>query len=263
MVNRMWRWLFGQGLVSTVDNFGVMGEAPSHPELLDHLATHFMEQNWSMKDLVRYLVTTQAYQARSEASAEAQKIDPANRLLSHMPLQRIRAEAVRDSLLAVAGNLSSQMYGYTGPSSLLKGGAPPNHRRGVYQYVQREAQDHLMVMFDAPEPSRTQGSRESSSVPGQSLLLLNNAFVHAQATAWAARGLRQFQNLPLEQRLERLFREALGRKPAHEEIQGLVEFVQDQAEAYQLSPDAQNKDPRLWTDVCHVLLNTKEFLHLQ
>jgi hypothetical protein len=262
MVNRLWRWLFGQGIVSSVDNFGVMGDKPTHPELLDHLSTHFIEHGWSFKQLVRYLVTTQAYQTESVASPDAQKIDPANRYLSHMPLQRLRAEAVRDSLLAVSGSLNPLMYGYTGPTNRLKNDGP-NQRRGVYQHIKREAQDHLMVMFDAPEPSRTQGSRESSNVPGQSLLLLNNPFVHAQASAWATRDLAQFKNLSLEQRLERLFREALGRKPAPGEIQILVEFFQDQAEAYQLPYDAQSKDNRLWTDLCHVLLNAKEFLYLQ
>ncbi|MEY5025759.1 MAG: hypothetical protein RLZZ244_1287, partial [Verrucomicrobiota bacterium] len=178
MANRVWRWIFGQGIVSTVDNFGVMGERPSHPELLDHLAHSFVEQGWSVKELVRYLVTTQIFQAESVASEEAQRKDPANRLLTHMPLQRIRAEAVRDSLLAVSGQLDRRMYGYTGPADFGQGSGPANRRRGIYQYIKREAQDHLMVMFDAPEPSRTQGSRESSNVPGQSLLLLNNPFVH-------------------------------------------------------------------------------------
>ena len=263
MVNRMWRWIFGQGIVSTVDNFGVMGDKPSHPELLDHLATYFVEQGWSVKDLVRYLVTTQAYQAESLASEEAQKKDPANRLLSHMPLQRLRAEAVRDSLLAVSGQLNPQMYGYTGPADFSGGGGPANLRRGIYQYIKREAQDHLMVMFDAPEPSRAQGSRESSNVPGQSLLLLNNPFVHQQAKAWAARDLQTLKNLSLEQRVERLFSEALGRKPSQSETQALVGFLQDQAAAYELPYTAQNTDPRLWADLCHVLLNTKEFLYLQ
>ncbi len=263
MVNRMWRWIFGQGIVSTVDNFGVMGDKPSHPELLDHLATHFVEEGWSVKELVRYLVTTQAYQTASLVSEEAQKKDPANRFLSHMPLQRLRAEAVRDSLLAVSGQLNPQMYGYTGPGDLSGGSGPGALRRGVYQYIKREAQDHLMVMFDAPEPSRAQGSRESSNVPGQSLLLLNNPFVHQQAKAWAARDLQTLKNLSLEQRVERLFSEALGRKPSQNETQALVGFLQDQAAAYELPYTAQNTDPRLWADLCHVLLNTKEFLYLQ
>jgi len=239
-----------------------MGEKPSHPELLDHLATYFVEEGWSMKELVRYLVTTQAYQTESVASVDALKKDPANRLLSHMPLQRLRAEAVRDSLLAVSGQLDPQMYGYTGPADFNQGGGPSNLRRGIYQYIKREAQDHLMVMFDAPEPSRATGSRESSNVPGQSLLLLNNPFVHQQARAWAAKDLQTFKTLALEQRVERLFSEALGRKPSQSETQSLIEFVQNQAAAYELPYTAQGTDPRLWTDVCHVLLNAKEFLYL-
>jgi hypothetical protein len=239
-----------------------MGEKPTHPELLDHLATYFVEQGWSIKELVRYMVTTQAYRTVSAASEEAQRKDPANRLLSHMPLQRLRAEAVRDSLLAVSGQLNPQMYGYTGPSDFGNGSGPANQRRGIYQYIKREAQNHLMVMFDAPEPSRTQGSRDSSNVPGQSLLLLNNSFVHEQASVWAAKSLQASTNVSLDLRLERLFLEALGRKPSHEETQALLAFVQDQAAAYALPYASQNQDQRLWTDVCHVLLNAKEFLYL-
>jgi hypothetical protein len=239
-----------------------MGEKPTHPELLDHLAAYFVEQGWSIKELIRYLVTTQAYRTSSSPSEEAQKKDPANRLLSHMPIQRLHAEAVRDSLLSVSGQLNPLMYGYTGPSDLGNGLGPPNQRRGVYQYIKREAQNHLMVMFDAPEPSRTQGSRDSSNVPGQSLLLLNNAFVHEQARVWAARSLREAKGISLDQRAERLFFEALGRRPLSHETQTLVAFVQEQADAYQIPHDAQTSDHRLWTDVCHVLLNTKEFLYL-
>jgi hypothetical protein len=99
-------------------------------------------------------------------------------------------------------------------------------------------------------------------VPGQSLLLLNNAFVHEQARVWAERSLRDAKGISLDQRAERLFFEALGRKPQSNEIQALVAFVQEQADAYQISHDAQTSDHRLWTDVCHVLLNTKEFLYL-
>ena len=120
-----------------------------------------------------------------------------------------------------------------------------------------------MVMFDAPEPSRGTGSRESSNVPGQSLLLLNNPFVHQQAKAWAARDLQGSKNLSLEQRVDRLFTEALGRSPSQGESQSLVEFVQNQAAAYELPYTAHGTDPRLWTDVCHVLMNAKEFLYLQ
>jgi len=264
MVNRVWRWVFGQGLVATVDNFGVMGEAPSHPELLDYLASYLVEHDWSVKALIRHLVTSRAFQAQSIASAKAQQVDPANRLLSHMPVQRLRAEAVRDSILAVSGTLDQTMFGYTGPANQSESAAVahPKLRRGVYQYIRRESLDHMMLMFDAPEPSRTQGDRETSSVPGQSLLMLNSALVHEQATAWAAKDMKLRKGYSTEQRIEHLFATALGRQPSAQEVQSLVEFIDDQAEAYALSPAARGSDQRLWTDLCHVLINAKEFLYI-
>lgn len=264
MANRVWRWIFGQGLVATVDNFGVMGEAPSHPELLDYLANYLVEHDWSVKALIRHLVTSRAFQAQSIAPVKAQQVDPANRLLSHMPVQRLRAEAVRDSILAVSGTLDQTMFGYTGPANQSESAAVanPKLRRGVYQYIRREALDHMMIMFDAPEPSRTQGDRETSSVPGQSLLMLNSALVHEQATAWAAKDMKLRKGYSTEQRIEHLFATALGRQPSAHEVQSLVEFIDDQAEAYALPPAARGSDQRLWTDLCHVLINAKEFLYI-
>lgn len=264
MANRVWRWTFGQGLVATVDNFGVMGEKPSHPELLDYLANYLIEHDWSVKALIRHLVTSRAFQAQSLASTKAQQLDPANRLLSHMPVQRLRAEAVRDSILAVSGTLDQTMFGYTGPANQSESAAVADSklRRGVYQYIRREALDHMMLMFDAPEPSRTQGDRETSSVPGQSLLMLNSALVHEQATAWAAKDMKLHKGYSTEQRIEHLFTTALGRRPSAQEVQSLVEFIDDQAEAYALPPAARGSHQRLWADLCHVLINTKEFLYI-
>ena len=263
MVNRVWSWLFGRGLVATVDNFGAMGEPPSHPELLDFLAGRFVEQGWSVKRLVREIVLTAAYQASSVPSASALAKDPANRLLSHMPIQRLRAETLRDCLLAVSGRLDSAMEGYTGPADQGGGGGPPNHRRGIYQYIKREAQDHMMLMFDAPEGARTVGLRESTSVPGQALLLLNNEFVHRQAVAWARRSLADERGLARDLRIERLFRQAIGREPEVAEAEALSLFFERQADAYRLYTTARAADERPWADLCHVLFNTKEFLYVR
>ena len=263
MVNRVWSWLFGRGIVATVDNFGATGEQPSHPELLDSLAARFVEQGWSIKQLIREIVSTQAYQGSSVPPPGAAEIDPANRLLTHMPLQRLRAETVRDCLLAVSGQLDRSLEGYGGPADLGGGVGPPNRRRGVYQYIKREAQDHMMVMFDAPEAARTVGARESTNVPGQALLLLNNPFVHAQAQAWAERSIASTQGLSLDRRLSRLFCEALGRDPEPAEADALMAFVESQADAYKLDDASLATDQRLWADVCHVLFNAKEFLYVR
>ena len=263
MVNRVWSWLFGRGLVATVDNFGVTGVPPSHPELLDHLAARFVEQGWSVKRLVRELVLTAAYQASSVPPPGGSVTDPDNRLLSHMPIQRLRAETLRDCLLAVSGRLDPAMEGYTGPPDHGGGGGPANDRRGIYQYIKREAQDHMMLMFDAPEGARTVGLRESTSVPGQALLLLNNEFVHRQATAWAERSLARERGLARDLRIERLFRQAIGRAPEAAEAEALAQFFESQADAYRVDAAARAADPRPWADLCHVLFNTKEFLHVR
>jgi hypothetical protein len=263
LVNRVWSWLFGRGIVATVDNFGATGERPSHPELLDHLAARFVAEGWSLKQLIREIVGTQAYQSVSVPPPGAIEADPANRLLTHMPLQRLRAETVRDCLLFVSGQLDQSLEGYTGPADLGGGGGPANRRRGVYQYRKREAQDHMMVMFDAPEAARTVGGRESTNVPGQSLLLLNNAFVHDQAKAWALRSIASSQGMSLDRRLSRLFCEAFGREPKPEELDALMAFLESQADAYKLDDASLATDPRLWADICHVLFNAKEFLYVR
>jgi hypothetical protein len=263
LVNRVWSWLFGRGIVATVDNFGATGEQPSHPELLDHLAARFVAEGWSLKQLIREIVGTQAYQSVSVPPPGAIEADPANRLLTHMPLQRLRAETVRDCLLFVSGQLDQSMEGYSGPADLGGGAGPGNYRRGVYQYRKREAQDHMMVMFDAPEAARTVGGRESTNVPGQSLLLLNNAFVHDQAKAWAVRSIASSQGMSLDRRLSRLFCEAVGRDPKPEELDALMAFLESQADAYKLQDAALTTDPRLWADICHVLFNAKEFLYVR
>ncbi len=263
LVNRVWSWLFGRGIVATVDNFGVTGEAPSHPELLDHLAARFVAEGWSLKRLIRELVGTQAYRTTSVPPPNAEAIDPANRLLSHMPLQRLRAETVRDCLLFVSGQLDRSLEGFTGPPDRGNGGSPANRRRGVYHYRKREAQDHMMVMFDAPESTRTVGGREATNVPGQSLLMLNNVFVHGQAHAWASRSIASSRGMSLDRRLSRLFFEALGRRPEPGEVDALMAFLESQADAYGLADAARESDPRLWVDVCHVLFNAKEFLYVR
>jgi hypothetical protein len=241
-----------------------MGEPPSHPELLDYLATYLIDQEWSVKALIRHVVTSRAFQSASFASEAAQRLDPANRLVSHMPVQRLRAETVRDAILAVTGTLDETMFGYTGPANQSESATPANalNRRGIYQFIKREDLNHMMLMFDAPEPSRTQGSRETSTVPGQSLLLLNNPFVHAQAAAWSKSDLAERQAVSLEKRISHLFAAALGREPSETEVQALVEFLEEQASTYAIPSSDKATDPRVWTDLCHVLLNAKEFIYI-
>ena len=151
MVNRIWHHLFGRGIVRTPDNFGRLGEKPSHPELLDFLATKFREDGWSIKSMIKFLVTTKAFRASSKPSAKAQQSDPNNLLLSHANLRRLEAEAIHDSMLLVSGRIKLDRIaeGNSESSSSL--------RRSVYRQMKRNSLDPFLSVFDAPVPSSTKG----------------------------------------------------------------------------------------------------------
>ncbi|MBI1373614.1 MAG: DUF1553 domain-containing protein [Phycisphaera sp.] len=216
IVNRIWHHLFGRGIVATTDNFGKLGERPTHPELLDYLASRFVERGWSIKDMIRFMVTSRTYRLGSQAPAGIATTDPNNRLLSHFPVQRLDAEAIRDAILAVSGQLSDQMYGPSVP-----GGST---RRSVYVAVRRNDLDDFLKAFDAPEPNSTQGRRPSTNVPAQALMLLNDGFVTDRANAWA-NGMFNASGLTDEQRIERMFVAAVGRSPSEDEMLRCLTFV--------------------------------------
>ena len=195
-VNRLWQALFGRGLVRTVDNMGKMGDPPTHPELLDFLAARFVEDGWSTKKTLRRLALSRAYRMSSAASEAAREKDPENALLSHMPLRRLRAEPIRDALLAVSGRLDDKMYG---PSvdiyyayakgktkgDTAKGPVDGDGRRSVYQEIRRNTHNPFLEVFDLPKPATTRGLRDVTNVPAQSLTMLNSPFVIGQAEVWA------------------------------------------------------------------------------
>ncbi len=222
IVNRVWHYLFGSGLVRTPDNFGRLGEKPSHPELLDHLASEFVADGWSMKKLIRELVLTRAWQLDSTPSTLAQEVDPENRMLSHANLRRLEAEAIRDSLLAVSGDLDATRFGEPVDGN--------SRRRSIYVHQRRNSLDDFLAAFDAPVPTSAKGRRNVTNVPAQSLALLNGGFARARATTWG-RAADSGEAAPVEL-VERLFREALGRVPSEVEVAGalaLVEQIQSEA----------------------------------
>lgn len=219
IVNRVWHHLFGRGIVATPDNFGRMGVEPTHPELLDYLATWFVEQRYSLKSLIRLIVTTEAWQASSQVPEGASERDPNNLLLSHFNVRRLEAEAVRDALLKVSGDLKvHQMYG------------PPvngrKERRSVYVRVKRNELDQFLSAFDAPVPASTTGKRDVTNVPGQSLALLNDPFVHELAEHWAARVRTNSSLADDRQRMEAMFTESLGHSPTQEELERSGKYLQ-------------------------------------
>jgi hypothetical protein len=266
MVNRVWHHLFGRGLVASVDNFGVMGETPTHPELLEFLADRFVKEGWSLKTLLGELVLSSTYRMSSQPSAEAEKADPANLLLHRMRLRRLEGEAIRDAMLAVSGRLDRTMAGPSVPIYLtpfLDGRGRPgsgpldgNGRRTLYLAVKRNFLSPMLLAFDTPSPFSTVGRRTVSNVPAQALILMNDPFVHQQAALWVKRVLAQPGATP--QRVTAMYLSAFGRPPTEDELSACEAFLRQQAELHRANAD----DPLAWTDLAHTLFNVKEFIYL-
>jgi hypothetical protein len=256
IVNRLWKHHFGEGIVKSTDDFGAMGRPPSHPELLDWLASRFISGGWSIKAVHRLIVTSSAYRMSSVPIVEAERLDPENVLLHRANVRRLEAESIRDALLALSGRLDPAMYG---PSvsvhlnSFMEGRGRPRRsgpldgdgRRSVYLAVRRNFLNPMFLAFDAPVPFSCIGRRNTSNVPAQALILLNDPLVVEQAAIWARRvGREPATDDP--DRLRRAFLQAFGRPPTDAECRSCLAFLRHAS----------------WADLCHVLLNMKEFLFI-
>jgi cytochrome c553 len=230
-VNRAWHWLFGAGLVRSTDNFGTTGDRPSHPELLDYLAGRFVENGWSVKQLVREIVLSRTYRLSTGAGAAARQADPDNRLLAHTNRRRLDAECIRDTILAVSGQLKLDRGGPTFPPGLPAdyGYKHTDTRRSVYVPVFRNALPELFEVFDFADPSVSTGQRNVSTTAPQALFMLNHPFVVEQARHAAAR-LLAVQDLDDTGRLTRAYRLTLGRAPTEAERVKLVRFLAEAAQ---------------------------------
>jgi hypothetical protein len=262
IVNRLWQHHFGEGIVRSVDNFGVLGERPTHPELLDSLATELIREGWSLKRLHRLMVLSSTYRMASQSTASADQADPENKLLHRMSIRRLEAECIRDAMLAVSGRLDGRMYGPSvmphltpfmagrgrpGASGPLDG----DGRRSLYINVRRNFLTPMFLAFDYPIPFTTMGRRSVSNVPAQALTLMNNPFVLQQAETWAKRVLAE-PNLTDDERIAKLYVSAFGRLPSTEE--------RDEALAFLASQNGARQRGDAWKDLCHVLFNVKEFI---
>ena len=227
-----------------------------------------MASGWSVKDLHRSIVLSSTYRMSSAESVAAVERDPANRLLSHFPVRRLEAEAIRDSVLAVAGSLDPTVGGPSVPphiSEYQDGRGKPEPgpldglgRRSVYTQVRRNFLPPLFLAFDYPLPISTEGRRGVSAVASQALLMLNNEFVAGQAAKWADR-VKRTREQP-RNRIQDMYLRAYGRPPAKAEIAEIERFLEAQAEARGRSAtDAGD----VWTDLAHALLNTSEFLFVR
>lgn len=270
MVNRIWHHLFGTGLVRTVDDFGHVGELPSHPELLDHLATRFMEDGWSVKRMIRHLVLTRAFQLSTQSSAQAQELDPQNRWLQHYPARRMEAEAVRDSILFASGRLDHTLYGMSiqpfrekeyADRRLFPGPLDGNGRRSIYIKNNLMEGPKFLAAFNFPGGKVTQGRRDVTNVPAQALALLNDPFVLQQADTWAQHLVKR-ENDSIPARINSMFQTALNRLPSNEERDRFEQTVKQFAELHQVPPDGVLTSQPVWKEITHVLFNVNEFIYI-
>ncbi len=271
MVNRLWLHHFGEGLARSPDDFGKLGQEPTHPELLDWLASEFVARGWSIKSMHRLMVLSSAYCQSShptqEQAAKAVTLDPQNKLLHRAHVRRLQAEAIRDAMLLVSGRLDRSLEGpgvlpfltehQVGRGRPASGPLDGNGRRSVYLQVRRNFINPMFTAFDYPTPFTTIGRRTVSNVPAQALAMMNNPFVLQQADLWAKRVLAE-PNQTDEERIAGMYVAAFGREARADEVATAKEFVQELSKGY-----GQPNHPKAWADLAHVLFNAKEFLFIE
>ena len=264
MVNRVWQHHFGTGIVATSDNLGASGAKPSHPELLDYLAAEFVKSGWSVKALHRLMLTSAAYRQTSAPRAGLAAIDPDNRLLSHFPNRRLDAESVRDSMLAISGELDVRTGGPYVPSTRTAEGvvevadkADGARKRSLYLQQRRTQVVTFLQLFDAPAIVSTCGKRSPSTVPLQSLALLNSEFARLRAASFAARIAKEAD---VARRVTLAYRMVAGREPTAEERKACEKFLASQRTEYAKEKDAE---ARAWADLCQMLLASNAFLYVE
>ena len=266
MVNRVWMHHFGEGLVTTPANLGLSGAAPSHPDLLDYLAVELIRSEWSIKALHRLILGSAVYRQRSSPHEAGLASDPDNRLLWRYPLHRLSAEAVRDSILSVSGQLNNQMYGPYVPTErksdglvVVKEDHPGALRRSIFLQQRRTQMPSMLKLFDAPEMVTSCPQRDTSTVPLQSLAMLNSQFTRSCARQMAHR-LREEAGANDREQIERAVLLAAGRAPWPVELRASLEFLSKQRKAYAQEADA---DHRVWTDFCQMLLAGSSALYIE
>jgi hypothetical protein len=296
LVNRLWMHHFGRGLVATPNDFGFLGARPSHPELLDWLASDLIVGDWSIKRLQRLLVTSSIYRQDSVRNAKAEAIDSENRWYWRMPVRRIDAETLRDSLLTASGRLNLKAFGPGVPVMAdnvgqfvvgienLNAGRPgavislqgEEFRRSVYVQVRRSRPLSVMDPFDLPRMEPNCAARSSSTVATQSLLLMNNEFVTESAAEFAKRVSEQAGPNVVEQ-IRTAWQIAYSSGPTESELAAAVQYVLDQSLHYATHPPTESKtdskqpkavvktEPQLeaLTTFCHALLSSNRFLYLE
>ena len=264
MVNRVWKHHFGEGIVATLDNFGLQGTRPTHPELLDWLAREFVDSGWSVKHLHRIIMQSQTYQQVSTKTPERDAADPNNQLLSRMNMRRLNAEALRDSILFVSGRLDQSMYGAPEQVSVREDGLimeeeeDGNYRRSIYLQLRRTEMPSLMDTFDYPQMEPNCIQRTTSTVSPQALMLNNNARIYGFSRSFAER-VQKLTSDPKTQ-ITTIYKLALSRLPSDQELTaGLTALTEFEQEWQSAGPNAKRNALGTY---CHVLLNSAEFIYV-
>jgi len=279
MVNRIWGHMLGRPLVESTDNFGLTGQKPSHPDLLEYLAAVFVEDGWSVKEMIRGIALSQVYQRASAESELARASDPDDRLLWRHYVRRLDAEAIRDALLTVSGELDHKRGGPTlqhqglvsFKSDFVTLDTPsPYLRRTVYLPMMRDAiglnqyADETMGMletFDFADPNLVTGTRNSTTIPTQALFLMNSTFMREQARATAERLLRNTGFNNDIERIRDLYYSAYSRPATANELQRSINYLASFTGSQSVHND---EDYRIeaWTSLCQAVLGSNEFLFL-
>jgi hypothetical protein len=270
MVNRVWQHHFGQGIVATPSNFGLRGEPPTHPELLDWLTTRFVADGWSIKALHRQIVTSNTYRMSSRQDAANAVKDPANRFLWRAQRRRLDAESLRDAMLAVSGSLDSSRPGphpfppidqwHWTQHNAFKDVYATNHRT-VYMMTQRLQRHPYLALFDGPDTNASTDLRTHATIPLQALYLRNNPFVSERAERFAARLFLESPDPTL--RIARATALAWNRSPAPDEVERFRSYIEAfAAECARAGASPKEAEQRAWISVARLLLTANEFLYV-
>ncbi len=270
IVNRLWQHHFGRGIVRSANNFGQLGDIPTHPELLDWLASNLMENGWRLKRMHKLMLMSQTYRQDSVPSEESALKDPSNDWFSHFNLRRLSAEEVRDAILATNGRLNAKMYG---PSiypeisrEVLAGQSVPGKgweqsspeeqaRRSIYIHIKRSLVVPLLSSFDFPETDASCEARFITTQPGQALSMLNGDFLDQESKAFADR-LRAEAGPDLNRQIELAYEIALARKPSAVEVERGLKLIADLQAKHALSPE------QALNYFCLFVYNLNEFIYL-
>ena len=253
IVNRVWQHHFGTGLVTTANDFGTQGALPTHPELLEWLANELVRNDWSLKHIHRLIMTSDTFRQQSVFSEQAARVDPENKLLWRFTPRRLEAEAIRDSMLAVSGQLDRTMFG----SGTFD---PRQKRRSIYFTVKRSLLNPMLSLYDAPETLTTADRRNSTTTAPQALLLINSPYLRELAQAFAVR-ISAKSGEDLSAIVTRGYRLALNRDPSSDELQTVIQFIERQQHDYEQTNSANAKSAAL-TGFAQAVFSINEFFYV-